>query len=112
MTYDSYLKKFQDIIQNEIIPLFLNHNDPEIVLYGRILLEHKLSPHIFRHWYTVQLVLSGIEDPGILMHWRGDLSAESSLTYLHDKGELQKQYLKVNNEVHDYLMWAADKEYG
>ena len=71
------------------------------------MLEHRLSPHVFRHWYTVQLVLSGIENPGVLMYWRGDSSPESVLTYLQDKGELEKRYRKVNSEMFNYLMWAA-----
>ena len=107
MTYFSYRKKFQEIIQSEIIPMYLASEKPELVLYGRILMENKLSPHIFRHWYTVQLVLSGISEPGVLMYWRGDSSPESSLTYLQNKGELEKQYRKVNNEVFDYLLWAS-----
>jgi len=110
MTYDSYLKKFQDIIRNEMVPLYLASDDPEIVMYGRILLEHRLSPHVFRHWYTVQLVLSGINEPGTLMYWRGDSAPESALTYLQNKGELEKQYQKVNNEVFDYLLWASGRQ--
>lgn len=108
MTYDSYRKKFQEIIQNEMVPIFLADDDPEIVMYGRTLIEHKLSPHIFRHWYTVQLVLSGVSEPGVLMFWRGDTSPISALTYLQNKGELEKQYRKVNNEVFDYLLWASE----
>lgn len=107
MTYDSYRKKFQEIIQNEMIPIYLADSDPEIVMYGRTLMEYKLSPHVFRHWYTVQLVLSGISEPGALMFWRGDSSPTSALTYLQNKGELENQYRAVNNEVFDYLTWAA-----
>lgn len=109
MTYDSYLKKFQDIISKEMVPLYLASDDPEIVMYGRILMERRLSPHVFRHWYTVQLVLSGVNEPGALMYWRGDSAPESALTYLQNKGELEKQYQKVNNEVFDYLLWASGR---
>lgn len=107
ITYENYRQKFHVIIRDEIIPLFLADEDPELTMYGRILLEHRISPHVFRHWYTVQLVLSGVEEPGILMYWRGDSSPESALTYLQNKGELEKQYRKVNNEMFSYLMWAA-----
>lgn len=107
ITYENYRQKFHTIMSKEVIPLFLEDTDPDVVLFGRILLQHRLSPHVFRHWYTVQLVLSGIEEPGVLMHWRGDSSPESVLRYLQDKGELEKQYRKVNNEMFDYLMWAA-----
>lgn len=107
ITYENYRQKFHAIMSKEIIPMFLEDEDPEVVLFGRIMLEHRLSPHVFRHWYTVQLVLSGIENPGVLMYWRGDSSPESVLTYLQDKGELEKKYRKVNNEMFNYLMWAA-----
>lgn len=109
MTCDSYRKKFQTIIRDEMIPIYLASDDPEMVIYGRILMEHKLSPHVFRHWFTVQLVLSGIDNPGELMYWRGDTSPESALTYLQNKGDLEKQYRRVNNEVFDYLLWASKK---
>ena len=107
ITYENYRQKFHAIMSKEIIPMFFEDEDPEVVLFGRILLEHRISPHVFRHWYTVQLVLSGIENPGALMYWRGDSSPESVLTYLQDKGELEKKYRKVNNEMFNYLMWAA-----
>ncbi len=106
-TYPSYRQQFQKIIKNEIVPLLLGSNNPELVIYGHTLMEHNISPHIFRHWYTVQLVLSGISDPGTLMKLRGDTSPESSLVYLQDKGDLEREYRKVSNEAFDYLNWAA-----
>ena len=107
MTYASYLNAFHSIIENEIVPIFLAHSDPEVVMYGRILMEHRLSPHVFRHWYTVQLVLSGVSNPGILQKLRGDSNPESSLRYLADKSELAKKYAKVTSDIFDYMKWAA-----
>ena len=77
------------------MPILLASNDPELVLYGQTLMEHNLSPHVFRHWYTVQLVLSGVNNPGVLMAYRGDTSPESALTYINSKGELEKQYGRI-----------------
>ena len=111
-TYASYRKQFQDIMRNEITPIFLESEEPELVIYGRTLLENPISPHIFRHWYTVQLVLSGIDDLATLMFYRGDTSPESALTYLQNKGELERIYRKVNNEVFDYITWASTKNRG
>lgn len=111
MTYERYRQIFQTMIQEEIIPIFLRSNNQELVIYGRTLMEHKISPHIFRHWYTVQLVLSGVNEPGTLMYFRGDRSPESALTYLQNKGELEKMYRKVSSNVFDYLIWAAGKRY-
>ena len=111
ITYDSYYSKFKEIIKNEMIPIYLNSNDNELVLYGQTLMEHSLSPHVFRHWFTVQLVLSGINEPGTLMAFRGDTSPESALTYINNKGELEKQFSKITNETFDYTLWAAKKKH-
>ena len=111
-TYASYRIQFRAIIQDELIPIFLESNNPELVIYGRTLMENQISPHIFRHWFTTKLVLSGINDPATLMFYRGDTSPESALTYLKDKGELERAFKKVNNKVFDYLTWAAAKNRG
>lgn len=111
ITYDSYYQKFRRIIKEEMIPLYLKSNNEETVIYGHLLLENNISPHIFRHWYTVQLVLAGIDNIAELMEARGDSSPESSLVYLQNKGELEKQYRKVNSGMYDYLSWAANKKF-
>ena len=95
------LHLIQDLLQNE---------NPEIAEYGHLLLEHKISPHIFRHWFSVQLVLYG-EDQAGLMYWRGDKSPESALRYLQWKGELVKKYKKINDRLYDYEQWRAAKIY-
>lgn len=109
ITYTSYYQKFRDIINDEMIPIFLESHDPELVLYGQTLMTHSLSPHVFRHWYTVQLVLSGIENPGVLMHLRGDRSPESSIVYIKNKGDLEKQFSRISNESFEYLKWASER---
>lgn len=111
ITYPSYLGRFHAIVKDEIVPILLRSDDPEVVSYGRILLGNSISPHIFRHWYTVQLVLNGVNDVASLMYWRGDRSPESALTYLQNKGELEKQYKKVNNEIFNYMTWAAKRKH-
>lgn len=108
MIYDTYRQRFRAIIDDEMVPIYLADSDPEVVRFGRMLLEHKLSPHVFRHWYTVQLVLSGVEHED-LMHMRGDKSPESALAYIKDKSELVRQYRRVNNGIFDYIRWAAQK---
>lgn len=112
MTYDAYYQAFHKIVKEEIIPLFLSAEDPEVVNYGRLLIENNISPHVFRHWYTVQLVLSGYDNVAELMEARGDTSPQSALTYLQNKGELEKRYRKINNEMFDYFAWAAQKRHG
>lgn len=111
ITYDSYYQSFVKMIREEIIPIYLHDDKPEVVNYGRLLMENNLSPHVFRHWYTVQLVLAGIDNVGELMDARGDSSPESALTYIQNKGELEKQYRQVNNKMFGYLSWVADKKH-
>ena len=110
MTYDCFYNRFRDVVQ-ELIPIFMSSDDPEIAIYGKTLIDHPITPHIFRHYYTVQLVLSGISEPGELMSLRGDSCPESALTYLQNKGELEKQFTLVNDSTFDYLAWAAEKKH-
>ena len=107
LTYDNYYKKFKNVIK-DVIPELLSSDDPEAINYGYLLQEKNISPHIFRHWFSVKLTLFG-EDVSGLMYWRGDKSPESALTYLQNKGDLEKQYTKVTNEIFDYSMWKARK---
>lgn len=110
ITYDNYYQKFRKIVE-ELIPILLANEDAEIVNYGHLLMENNISPHIFRHWFSVRLTLYG-EDTAGLMYWRGDNSPLSAITYLQNKGELEKQYRYVNSELFDFMSWQADIEYG
>lgn len=110
ITYSNYYGKFKKVI-DEIIPILLRSDQAEVINYGHLLQEHNISPHIFRHWFSVQLTLIG-EDVSGLMFWRGDRSPESALTYLQEKSDLERQYHKVNNEMFDYHLWQANKIYG
>ena len=110
ITYDNYYQKFRKII-SELIPILLSAEDAEVVSYGHLLLENNISPHILRHWFSVKLTLYG-EDVSGLMYWRGDSSPESALTYLQNKGDLEKQFRHVNTELFDFISWQAATEYG
>ena len=112
LSYDVYYQRFRKIIREEMIPIFLKSDDAEVVFFGQLLQEHNISPHIFRHWYTTQLVLSGVSEISELMSARGDKSPESAWVYLQNKGEIAKQYGQVNNGVFDYMNWQAEKLFG
>lgn len=107
ITYQSYYGKFRDMI-HDVIPVLLNSDDPEAVNYGHLLQENNISPHVFRHWFSVKLVLYGETVSG-LMYWRGDRSPESALTYLQNKGDLEKQYQTAGERIFDYQLWKAGK---
>ncbi len=109
MTYDSYYKEFK-IVTKECIPILLSSDDLDLVNYGYMLLENRISPHIFRHWFSVQLTIMGCEVQE-LQFYRGDKDPNSSLVYLKNKGELLKRFKKVENEIFDYQYWKANKIY-
>lgn len=106
MTYSNYVSVFKKMMKS-VIPILLQTGDPEVELYAHNLLERNIGPHIFRHWFSVQLVLYG-EDVAGLQFWRGDTSPESALNYLRDKGELVKQLSLVNNHLFDYSCLASE----
>ncbi len=110
ITYDNYYQKFRQVIA-ELVPILLSDEDAEVVNYGHLLMENNISPHILRHWFSVKLTLYG-EDVAGLMYWRGDSSPLSALTYLQNKGELEKQYRHVNSELFDFISWQAATEHG
>lgn len=110
MTYDTYRNKIIKVINN-LIPIFLNNEDPEVVEYGHMLLEYNIAPHIFRHWFTVQLVLHG-ESVASIQYWRGDESPESAISYLSHKSDLIKKYKKVNDVLSEFMLWRAKKLHG
>jgi len=109
--YRSYYNAFKNIVREELVPIYMASGDPELMEFGRILMEYDLAPHVLRHWYSVQLTLAGYDVPE-LMNARGDKSPESALTYLQDKGELEKQYSTVHNEAFDFMYWAAGEKHG
>lgn len=109
-TYSAYCTQFKNIVK-KCIPIMLEDEDPQTVNYGHLLLENSISPHIFRHWFSVKLTLYG-EDVAGLMNWRGDKSPESALTYLMNKSELEKQYELVSDEVFNFSLWKAGKMHG
>lgn len=110
MTYYSYRQKVQKVI-SECIPEMLSSDDPEVVMYGNLLLENSIAPHIFRHWFTVRLVLDGL-DVSQVMYWRGDKSPESAFAYVQNKGDLEKKFVKVVDESFGYLSRRSAMENG
>lgn len=107
-TYDSYRKAFHDVVE-ACIPEMLASDDFEVVTYGQLLMEKQISPHIFRHWFSVKLTLYGEGVEG-LMYWRGDKSPESALTYINNKSDLERQYEKVSSEIFNYSLWKSEKQ--
>lgn len=109
MTYKSYYLEFRQVVK-ECIPQMLEDDDPEVRNYGLLLQEHNISPHIFRHWFSVKLTLFGETVSG-LMFYRGDTSPESALTIINNKSDLDKELEIVSDRDFDFNMWRALKEF-
>lgn len=105
-TYAAYYQRFKKFVL-DIIPVLLRSEDPEVVEYGFALQEVQISPHIFRHWFSVQLTLDGQDIAG-LQYWRGDKSPESALVYLQNKGELDKQLRYVSEFLFDFTAYEIE----
>lgn len=110
MTYATYRQHFQKMIK-EMIPLMLNHVNEEVQEYGHLLMEYQISPHIFRHWFSVRLTMFG-EDAATLMYWRGDKSPESALTYLQNKSELSKRFKEVSDDSFASMLAFVNQKEG
>ena len=109
-TYTAYLREFKKVIR-EAREIMIHSDNPSTQLYGHMLYTHSLTPHIFRHWFTVKLVQFGEQLPTI-MKYRGDRSPESANTYLQNKSELIKQLDSVEDEIWSYNTWRVNKIYG
>lgn len=110
MTYDTYRKEFNKLI-TECIPLFLGSNDPKTVHFGQMLLKKKIAPHIFRHYFTMSLVLNGCNVHEI-MAYRGDGSPESAQTYIAHKSEIEQKYREVKSGLFNFMLEKAERLYG
>lgn len=120
MRYQNYLDRFHELVEEHFRPELLKSSDPELSLYGQLLSTNTLGPHPLRHWYTVQLVLWGEGVAGI-EYWRGDTNPQSALTYLRNKGDLNRElrmtndafadlFMKIGQELHEERMVAGNGE--
>ena len=110
MTYASYSGEFKKVVQ-ECIPIMLSSDDPKVVLYGQLLQENNIGPHILRHWFSMSLADAGL-DAVELMNWRGDKCIDSAITYINNKSQLTDALERAENRIFDYSLWKAGKIHG
>lgn len=103
MTYPDYYKRFCDLVKDHLRPFLLKHEDPELRIYGQLLMENSLGPHALRHWFSVQLVLNGA-DVARLQFFRGDRSPESAFWYLQNKGDLIDTLKQTSADLVEWLL--------
>lgn len=105
MTYDLYRKRLNKLVKTYLVPELMESDTPELQALGMKLLTNQLAPHIFRHYFTVRLVLSGRTKTEIA-GYRGDADEKSAEAYLKNKGALvAKAY-----EGHALAIEALKKE--
>lgn len=110
MTYDSYRKKFECLVNDHLRPILLESNDPDLRIYGQLLCEHQLTPHSLRHWFTVQLVLNE-ESVGGIQFWRGDRNPQSAFEYVQNKGDLINELKEADDRLASLLMEVGEQIY-
>lgn len=98
MTYGAYRYRLHRLINQYLIPMLERSANPEDVILAMHLKMRCVSPHIFRHVFSVRLVLDGL-DVAQVMTYRGDDSPESAITYLANKGELVKRLIETHESV-------------
>lgn len=97
MTKQNYRYCFDQLVKKYLQPELLKSHDPRLVSFGQLLLDHSIGPHVFRHFFTVQLVLDGA-DVATVMWYRGDRNPSSALAYLQGK-DLFKRSIEDTNSL-------------
>ena len=109
MLKKTYFNIFQKAAQ-QLKHLLITSDDPKKVWYGQLLTEHKITPHILRHYFSVQLVLNNYSNVEI-MKYRGDKSLESVNVYIQNKGELMKKYSIIKDEIYNNIPIFGGEEH-
>lgn len=89
MTYETFLKRFKELMQ-ETARALEGSTSPRVQGFLMNYRMYGVSPHICRHYFSVNLVLAGYDEIRI-MTLRGDNSVNSAMTYLRNKGALMEQ---------------------
>lgn len=106
MTYHDFYYHFNKMIREDVIPLFLKSNNPDLVLMGHYMNENRYGSQIFRHFFSVKVTIK-TNDPAQIQYWRGDKSIESAQTYLLNKSEIMHYLHQTKNDVFDFFMMVG-----
>ena len=99
MTVSAYRDRVLRLFNEHVLPSCRNDADPMMRSFYHEMQGHTWGPHSCRHWYTVALILCGVDNVAQLMNYRGDKSPRSAITYLERKGELNNRYRKAVNKL-------------
>lgn len=92
MTKAGFRERLAKIFFDYVLPSCKADPDPDLRLYYLKMQGHTWGGHALRHWYTVTLVLFGVDNIAALMAYRGDKSPRSAMVYLQHKGEIERRY--------------------
>ncbi len=109
LTYDTYRKKFNVLVNGPFLEALLKSDNEEIRAYGQEVRRRGLDPHCLRHFFTVQLVLRGLT-AAELQYWRGDSNIESSMQYILGKGELMKASQNIGSDFTHKILKIFEKK--
>lgn len=98
MTADNLAKRFANLVKNHFVPTLLSSDNPYLVSYGMDIQNRNLTPHVLRHYFTVQLVLDGLSAETIA-GYRGDRSSDSAKIYVRNKGAFLDKLHKIHNRL-------------
>ena len=92
MTTSGFRERLAKIFFDHVLPSCKDDPDPDLRLYYLQMQGRTWGGHALRHWYTVTLVLLGVDNVAALMAYRGDKSPRSAMVYLQHKGEIERRY--------------------
>lgn len=107
ITVKSYREKIERLANVHLKEFLAESDNAYFRRYAEILTQKKLSPHFLRHYFTVLLVMDGLE-PHEIATWRGDKSLDSSLAYCRDKDDLLRSIKELNGDIVEDILREAD----
>lgn len=99
MTDSGYRDRLQRLFYSHVLPSCRDDADPEMRAFYIEMQGRTWGAHACRHWYTVSLILNGVDNVAELMQYRGDKSPRSAMVYLERKGELNRRYRNAANKL-------------
>ena len=93
MCSSDYRRRVISLFTNRVLPSLKNDTDPDLSNYYYRMQTHTWGLHAFRHWFTVYLIVCGVDDVVQLRDLRGDSEgSDAAETYIRRKGILLKTY--------------------
>lgn len=96
MSSDNMQKRFNALVEKHLIPTLYTSGNPYLIAYAQEIESRPLRSHALRHFFTVRLVLAGLNREAIAKY-RRDKSVRSAEIYVRNKGAFEKQLQAVHS---------------